>query len=171
MRSLIRATAIAACLAALLPATAAAEPSCPTGGDVASARPAILCLVNAERTSRGLPPLREQPALRAAARRFARRMVRGKVFAHDRRGLIRRIKRAGYMRSHPRWSIGENIAWGQGAAGNAAAIVMAWMNSPPHRRNILNRKFRQIGIGVAAGAPVAGSSGATYVTDFGVRHR
>jgi uncharacterized protein YkwD len=45
------------------------------------------------------------------------------------------------------------------------------MNSPPHRRNILNRKFRQIGIGVAAGAPVAGSSGTTYVTDFGVRHR
>ena len=98
-------------------------------------------------------------------------MVRRKVFAHDGKGLIRRLKQTGYMRNHRRWSIGENIAWGQGSAGNPAEIVKSWMNSPPHRRNILNRKFRQIGIGVAAGAPVAGSSGTTYVTDFGVRHR
>jgi uncharacterized protein YkwD len=98
-------------------------------------------------------------------------MVSRKVFAHDRRGLIRRIKRVGYMRNHRRWAIGENIAWGQGSAGNPAEIVKSWMNSPPHRRNILSRKFRQIGIGVAPGAPVAGSSGTTYATDFGVRRR
>ena len=45
------------------------------------------------------------------------------------------------------------------------------MASPAHRRNILNRRFRQIGIGIVEGAPVAGSTGTTFVTDFGVRHR
>jgi uncharacterized protein YkwD len=171
MRTLARATAIAACLSALVPATAAAQSSCPSGADVASARPAILCLVNAERTSRGLRALREQPRLRKAARRFARRMARRNVFAHNRRGLVRRIKRTGYVRGYRRWSIGENIAWGQGSAGDPAAIVQAWMASPPHRRNILTPRFRRIGIGVVAGAPVAASSGTTYVTDFGVRRR
>jgi uncharacterized protein YkwD len=46
------------------------------------------------------------------------------------------------------------------------------MASPPHRRNILNDRFRSIGIGVAAGTPIAGvARGATYVTDFGARSR
>jgi uncharacterized protein YkwD len=70
-----------------------------------------------------------------------------------------------------RWSLGENIAWGSGAKASPKAIVSAWMASPPHRRNILTRKYRRIGIGVATGAPVAGVNGATYVTDFGARTR
>ena len=42
------------------------------------------------------------------------------------------------------------------------------MNSPPHRHNILHRKFREIGIGIARGVPVrANYDGATYATDFG----
>ena len=42
------------------------------------------------------------------------------------------------------------------------------MNSPPHRANILSAQFREIGIGVSRGAPVAGvSDGVTYATDFG----
>jgi uncharacterized protein YkwD len=46
------------------------------------------------------------------------------------------------------------------------------MHSPGHRRNILDPRFRDIGIGIALGAPVdAGASlpGATYATDFGAR--
>jgi len=44
------------------------------------------------------------------------------------------------------------------------------MNSPPHRANILSRSFREIGIGVSRGAPVAGvQDGVTYATDFGKR--
>ena len=43
------------------------------------------------------------------------------------------------------------------------------MNSPGHRANILSPSFREIGIGVAYGAPVAGAGtpAATYATDFG----
>jgi uncharacterized protein YkwD len=45
------------------------------------------------------------------------------------------------------------------------------MKSPGHKANILRREFREIGIGIAIGAP-AGSSGrrgATFTADFGVR--
>ena len=41
------------------------------------------------------------------------------------------------------------------------------MRSAGHRRNILNPRFRVIGIGIVRGAPVDASAGATYTTDFG----
>jgi uncharacterized protein YkwD len=46
------------------------------------------------------------------------------------------------------------------------------MNSPGHRANILQRAFREIGIGIETGVPVrlsVSQSGATYTADFGVR--
>ena len=44
------------------------------------------------------------------------------------------------------------------------------MHSPPHRANILNGTFREIGLGVSRGVPVTGEgAGGTYVTDFGTR--
>ena len=44
------------------------------------------------------------------------------------------------------------------------------MGSPPHRANILNRRFREIGIGVVLGAPQPGTDhAATYATSFGTR--
>jgi uncharacterized protein YkwD len=45
------------------------------------------------------------------------------------------------------------------------------MRSPGHKANILRRQFREIGIGIALGAPedVDGQPGATYTADFGVR--
>jgi uncharacterized protein YkwD len=45
------------------------------------------------------------------------------------------------------------------------------MRSPGHKSNILRRQFREIGIGIAIGAPVdmGGLDGATYTADFGVR--
>jgi uncharacterized protein YkwD len=69
------------------------------------------------------------------------------------------------------WSLGENIAWGSGELASPAAIVRSWMHSSGHRRNILDGGFRNIGIGVASGAPadVQGQPAATYTTDFGSR--
>jgi uncharacterized protein YkwD len=44
------------------------------------------------------------------------------------------------------------------------------MASPGHRANILAPRYREVGIGIAVGAPVRGSgAGATYTTDFGRR--
>jgi uncharacterized protein YkwD len=45
-----------------------------------------------------------------------------------------------------------------------------WMNSPGHRANILSASFREVGIGVALGAPRVGDHpAATYATEFGSR--
>ena len=77
----------------------------------------------------------------------------------------------GYLRRVRSWRAGENIAWGRGERATPREIVRAWMESPPHRANVLGRSFRELGVGVAPGAPVRERYGseATYVHDFGVR--
>lgn len=175
--------AVVLSLAALLvPAAAGAQASeCanthlrPTTANVEAVRAAILCLHNAERTRHGLPKLRENWRLRSAADRHAARMVRSHFFDHTTPGgltMPERIRSTGYMTGARAWSLGENIAWGSGRLATAAEIERAWMNSPGHRANILERSFREIGIGIVPGLPVhlsAAQSGATYTTDFGFR--
>ena len=43
------------------------------------------------------------------------------------------------------------------------------MNSPPHRANILQSKFRELGVGLTLGAPATGVAGTaiTATTNFG----
>jgi uncharacterized protein YkwD len=133
-------------------------------------RSAVLCLLNVQRRAHGLPTLHASRPLRKAATRWSQTMVRGRFFDHSRSGstLRRRVARTAYLRRTRSWALGENIAYGAGPQGSAAAIVSAWMGSAPHRANILERRFRDIGIGVSSGLPVGGS-GLTFVTDFGAR--
>jgi uncharacterized protein YkwD len=134
---------------------------------------ATLCLLNGERARRGLSRLRLNERLSEAAERHSRDMVRRNYFSHDSlsgASFVDRIRRSGYLRSARSWSVGENLAWGSGSRGTPESILHAWMNSPAHRANILTRRFREIGIGVAEGAPVrVGVPAATYTTDFGSR--
>jgi uncharacterized protein YkwD len=146
-------------------ASTAASPSRSNLGRMSSA---ILCLLNAERRAQGLPALHGNRELRRAAQGWANRMVAARFFAHESgSSTVRtRIKKTGYIRGN--WVLGENLAWGSGALATPRAIVNGWMNSPPHKANILYGRFRDIGIGIKLGAPGAGlSGGATYVTDFG----
>jgi uncharacterized protein YkwD len=133
----------------------------------------VLCLVNRERTSRGLGRLRGNGRLDRAARGHSRAMVQQRFFAHDSPGgasVLDRVKRRGY-RSAGGLMVGENIAWGSGSYSTPAEIVDGWMHSSGHRANILHAGFREIGVGVALGAPrpVNGQPAATYTTDFGTR--
>ena len=147
----------------------------PTRANVELVRSAVLCLHNQERARHGLPPLKENPRLRRAAGQHAANMVSAHFFDHTAPGgvtMVDRIRRAGYTRGAHAWSVGENIAWGAGRLATAAQIHRTWMRSPGHRANILQRAFREIGIGVQVGVPVrlsASQSGATYTTDFGFR--
>lgn len=128
---------------------------------------AVLCLVNRERDAENLPALREHARLRAAARRFSREMVARRFFDHvspSGSTLTSRAQGAGYGAR----SLGENIGWGSGGLATPAAIVRAWMNSPPHRAVILNGSYRDAGVGVASGSPLGGA-GATFVLDVGTR--
>jgi uncharacterized protein YkwD len=134
---------------------------------------ATLCVLNAVRDRHGLAPLKLNKRLSKAARRHAGDMVRRDYFSHDSLGggtFVDRIRRAGYLRGARRWSVGENLAWGTHNRSAPRAIATMWMKSPGHRANILNGGFREIGIGLALGAP-GGANGpaATYATEFGSR--
>jgi uncharacterized protein YkwD len=136
---------------------------------VRAARDATLCLLNRVRAEHGLRPLRLNRKLARAARRHSHDMVRRRYFAHDSLNgatPFARMLAMHYVPRHASWWLGENIGWGSGSFAQPIAMVRAWMHSPPHRANILSRHFRDIGIGIAPGAPVGGR-GATYTTDFG----
>jgi hypothetical protein len=93
-------------------------------------------------------------------------MVEGRFFSHQgpsEPALGDRGAAAGYHAD-----MGENIGYGTGALATATAMVVAWMNSPPHRANILDRRYRGIGMSVIANAPTGPPTpGASYTTNFG----
>jgi uncharacterized protein YkwD len=131
---------------------------------------AALCLVNQERTSRGFKPLGPNRRLARAAVGHANDMVVQGYFSHDSadgQSFVDRIRNAGYIVPRAFPSLGEDLAWGSGTLGTPREIVQAWMESPGHRANILSRRFRQAGLGVAFGDPGAGMDGVTYALDFG----
>jgi uncharacterized protein YkwD len=131
---------------------------------------AALCLVNQERTSRGLKPLVPNRRLARAAVGHANDMVAKGYFSHDSadgRSFVDRIRNSGYVVPQALPSLGEDLAWGSGTLGTPRQIVESWMESPGHRANILYRKFRQAGLGVAFGDPGAGMDGVAYTLDFG----
>lgn len=144
--------AIAACGAALaLPGAAAA--ACPAG---ATDGAAVVCEVNAARAGAGLAPLRFRPSLAAAARAHADDMVARRFFAHadpDGDGPAQRARRAGYLDDARSWRLGEVLAWWRGEPLTAAAVVRMWLDSTKHRGVLLSPRYRDIGPGIAPGAP------------------
>jgi uncharacterized protein YkwD len=176
---LVSSLVVAAAAALAVPAFASACPGAdvtPNAQNIATARSATLCLLNKQRASFGLARLRAHRQLQVAAQSYAGDMVRGGFFSHvspSGSTLEQRIRQGTrYLAGALRYQIGENIAWGQGVLAKPSAIVAAWMASPGHRANILRGAFREIGIGIAPGAPMAGLAGdpaVTYTNEFGTR--
>src|SRR5690242_5890336 len=172
-RSRVRiAVAAAAALAGLaVPAQALAcadENANPNDVSLATSKRATICLLNDIRREHGLHPFHLNRRLSLASQRHTNSMTAHQYFAHG--DFVGRIRNARYLTGARGWTVGENIAWGSFDWATPASIVDTWMHSPPHRANILNRTFREIGIGVSRGAPVPGkASAATYGTDFGTR--
>jgi uncharacterized protein YkwD len=122
-----------------------------------------LRLHNRERRSRGLRPLCVHPRLTKAARAHSSNMIKKDYFGHGSVG--RRLKRHGY-----KWRVyGENIAGGTGRYARPANAFSRWMNSSGHRANILDRRFREIGIGTATGKYKGRRGYTMYTVDFGRR--
>jgi hypothetical protein len=124
--------------------------------DVSSAERALFDDLNRERSAQGLPPLKWDAALAAAAREHAARMAQRNVLSHQLPGepqIQDRATQAGARFT----TIAENIA----VAPNSATIHSAWMQSPHHRENILDPELNVVGIGV-----VKGSDGLFAVQDF-----
>jgi uncharacterized protein YkwD len=134
---------------------------------------AIACLINEVRRSNGLNSLAVRGELKRAAKAHNRRMLTGACFSHQCSGepdLVQRVTAAGYLPCSCRWTVGENLAWGVRQRSSPAAIVDAWMHSPPHREMILRKGIKDVGVGVIEGRPGSPrAQGATYTADFGVK--
>jgi uncharacterized protein YkwD len=146
----------------------------PTAGNIAVAAQATLCLLNNERAAAGLHPLTEAPGLTQPSAAYSARMVAENFFAHvapDGATLTDRLEANGYIDPDGDWTVGENLAWGQGDLATPRNITIAWMNSPGHRANILTGEFTEVGLGIVPGTPGDSSWGATYTTDFGAVER
>ena len=158
---------------------AAAAGPCNKWGDKESneitnghARKAILCLVNRERSARGLPKFDRDRRLQRAAQNHNDAMQNKRCFSHQCPGeaaLLTRLQRVGWITGAlSAWAAGENIAWGSGNAGTPKNIVRMWMNSSGHRANILSSRYDEIGIGYSKGTITSKSTnGAVMTTDFG----
>jgi uncharacterized protein YkwD len=112
--------------------------------------------VNRERTAQGLAPLQWDAALFKAARKHALLMLNLNMLEHqlpNESGLEARLAEAGARFA----VIAENIAIGP----DPQIIHNGWMNSPGHRKNILDPRLTSIGI-----AAVRGPGGLYAVQDF-----
>lgn len=122
-----------------------------------------LRLHNRVRKSRGMRSLCVHPALTRAARSHSADMIRKDRLWHGNVG--RRLKGFGYD-----WrTYSENIAWGSGSRGSPERIFKSWMKSRGHRSNILNRRFREVGVGVDTGTFKGQKGVSVYTVDFGTR--
>ncbi|AQZ66890.1 Transporter [[Actinomadura] parvosata subsp. kistnae] len=119
----------------------------------------VVTLTNAARARRGCGPLRVDSALMRSARTHSLEMARTGRLSHnspDGASPWDRMERAGY-----RWGAAENIGAGYGTAQEA---VDGWLDSPDHRRNILDCGLKAIGVGVASGP-----GGPWWTQDFGTQ--
>jgi uncharacterized protein YkwD len=145
--------------------------SCPgadaTGGTAEGRTAAVMCLASKARARahrsalRGALTLKRSAALKIAA------IDRCDAFSHTPCGspMARAMQRTGYARGC--YSVGENLAWVT-AGVTPREVVKAWLASPEHRANLLDRRFRHTG--VAARVVTLGSERAElWVQHFGDR--
>jgi uncharacterized protein YkwD len=157
-------------------ASAAACPGADSGPRQVSIKTAsrlVVCLVNKQRAKHGLQRLKARGALVGAASRHSKHMQKTDCFDHVCPGepaLPGRYQKTDYLPCGCSWGAAENIAWGPRGDGSPRSVVDAWMSSSMHRANILNRSFRDIGVGVRWGSPdKRGARAGTYTLDFGYR--
>ncbi|WP_222708821.1 CAP domain-containing protein [Nonomuraea sp. C10] len=115
-----------------------------SGSDASAAEAAVVRLTNQARAGRGCRPLLHDRRLHRAAERHSADMAARGYFDHtgrDGRSGGDRIRAAGFA---PLRGWGENIAVGP---HSAAQVVRGWLDSPGHRRNIMDCSYTHIGVG------------------------
>ena len=180
MSPLRRTASLALVSAACLAAAPAVASAC-SGADLPSVDQAeaqlettVLCLINEQRDAAGRSAVRANDKLRAAGLRHSADMVDHSFFAHTSPAgtdFIDRIMDTGYVRRARRWVLGENLVWGSGAMSTPSALVDGWMQSPPHRANLLRKRFREVGIAAVRGTPfdADNANGITVSSEYGFR--
>jgi len=120
----------------------------------------VFCHANAFRAQHGLSALTSNSKLELAAWNQSQRLALSGEFDHvlsDGIGVGDRLERCGY-----KWSVyGENIALRSQSAAleeTALGFHLQWVNSPPHRENLLLDDVTELGVGVTR------SQGVYYAT-------
>jgi uncharacterized protein YkwD len=132
---------------------------------------ALLCLHDAERGRHGMGSLRIHGALRRAAKRHARDLVRRRYFGHVSPAGTNPVDRAlaGGYRGARKIEVRENLlTWSTSLT--PAEVMRKWMASPPHRGDILHPHWRDVGIALVR-ASTSSPRGLTVVVEFGRRYR
>lgn len=117
----------------------------PSIDDVKALENEVIRLVNAERTKRGLQPLKANWELSRVARYKSQDMINKGYFGHTSPTYgspFKMMESFGIRFS----AAGENIAYGQ---RTPQEVMNGWMNSPGHRSNILSPSYTEIGVGAA----------------------
>jgi uncharacterized protein YkwD len=111
---------------------------------------AIVRVVNSARRQSGLPRLRMSRELTRIAASHARDLAGIDALSHassDGTSFASRVRTVTQARA-----IGETLAsMPAGDQGSALSIVRAWLDSPPHRHELLSRRFSRIGVAKAEG--------------------
>jgi uncharacterized protein YkwD len=116
-------------------------------------------LMNGQRQAIGLSSLEWDEQIVSLARVHSQNMAAGKYFSHKDTNGGYVDDRAAKLGIFNWMAIGENIAFMRGYDDPATVAVEKWMQSPSHKKNILNNQWRQTAIGVAVG-----SDGSVYFT-------
>ena len=135
----------------------------------------VLTAINALRRSKGLSELQLNNGLALAALGHSQSMARRGFFAHEGANgspFWARIKPRYRPLPGNAWGVAENLVWSAPRLSADMAIQM-WLNSPPHRKNLLAPSWREIGLGavhvLAAPGVYQGLDVTILTADFGVR--
>jgi uncharacterized protein YkwD len=132
--------ALVATLAPAAPAHAASTYAV-NGVTLNASEAGLVNYINKARRKAGLAPVRVAAGTTDVARRWARSMANARVMKHN-PNFASQIAKSG----SPRWTkASENV--GYASACSAKQLFDAYMHSPGHRKNIMDRKVRYIGIG------------------------
>ena len=136
---------------------------------------AVVREVNDLRAERGLRALAVSGELKRAADTHSQDLLEAGVFTHDSPDgtpFMNRLLHFYPQRSHV-WTVGENILMSGPDEPSSADIIAAWMKSSGHRANLLNPRWRELGVGARFSSDAGGDFGGrpTWVVtlDLGAR--
>jgi uncharacterized protein YkwD len=152
----------------LAPESACRSASDPTAPAAVQTR-AIACLVNWARAQDRRSRLVRRPKLHRAAALKGQRVASCGQFSHTPCGsaVTSAVRAAGYRYA----TFGENLYAGTWGEVSARDVVIAWLESPSHRANMLHARFRDVGAAsVRAGGLLGGGADAVvWTATFGSR--
>jgi uncharacterized protein YkwD len=150
----------------------APENACRSASDAAAPAAvqtrAIACMLNWARAQDRRARLVRRPALQRAAAMKGERVASCGQFSHTPCGsaVTAAVRASGYRYA----AFGENLFVGSWGAVSAREVVMAWLQSPPHRANVLSPLFRDVGAApVLAHGLLDGGDAVVWTATFGSR--